>query len=102
MTDSEFADEVAARLNRFLELNYQRAHATLITPLTHVGYANVAHMLGQLCLPHGMTQATAPEAMLDTKFLMPVIDKEKGQITGFESVTGAELQKRAQEAQEEE
>jgi hypothetical protein len=49
-----------------------------------------------------MTQATAPEAMLDTKFLMPVIDKEKGQITGFESVTGAELQKRAQEAQEEE
>lgn len=100
MNDGEFADEVARRLNRFLEVDNVRAAATLTSSLAHVGYANVAHFMGQLCLPHGMTQKTPPEEMQNVKFLLPVVDQQERRITGFRTATGAELQKEAELAQQ--
>jgi len=99
MTDDEFADEVARRLNRFIKTDEMRSLATLTSSLAHVGYANVAHFLGQLCLPHGMTQETPPEEMENVKFLMPIIDLEKKGIKGFRTATGSELQQEAEKAQ---
>jgi len=91
MTDAEFADELVARLNLFLEGDNARAAATLTTSLAHVGYANVGHFVGQLCLPRGVDMTTPPESLKDVKFLMPVLDEKRG-IKAFRAVTGEELQ----------
>lgn len=99
MNDAEFADEVARRLNRFLQTEEKRAMATLTSSLAHVGYANVAHFLGQLCLPHGMTQETPPEEMQNVKFLLPIVDPKERRINGFRTATGKQLQEEAEEAQ---
>jgi SNF2 family DNA or RNA helicase len=93
MTDAEFADELATRLNLFLEADALRAGATLTSSLAHVGYANVGHFLGQLCLPRGVDISTDPEELKNVKFLMPVLDEKNG-IKAFQTVTGEELQQK--------
>jgi hypothetical protein len=93
MTDAEFAEELVVRLNLFLEADNMRAGATLTTSLAHVGYANVGHFLGQLCMPRGVDMNTPPESLKDVKFLMPVLDEKQG-IKAFKAVTGEELQER--------
>ena len=95
MTDEEFLEEMAARLNLFIEGDAKRAHVTLATPLTHAGYASVGHFLGQLCSPRGITEKTEADLLQNVKFLMPEFDE--GRITGFQAVTGADLQKRVAE-----
>ena len=96
MTDSEFIEEMATRLNLLLEGDSDRALAALTVSLTHAGYANVGHFLGQMCLPRGITPATSPDELQNVKFLMPVM--EGGRIVQFQAVTGAELQEKAAEA----
>lgn len=98
MTDAEFADELVIRLNLFLDADNMRAGATLTTSMAHVGYANVGHFLGQICMPRGVDMATPPEDLKDVKFLMPILDEKRG-IKAFQAVTGEELQQRAAEMQ---
>ena len=99
MTDAEFADELVVRLNLFLDADNLRAGATLTTSLAHVGYANVGHFLGQLCMPRGVDMTTPPEDLKNVKFLMPSIDEKRG-IKAVQSVTGEELQQKAAEMQQ--
>jgi len=99
MTHAEFADELVIRLNQFLDADRMRAGATLTTSMAHVGYANVAHFMGQLCLPPGVDMQTPPESLKDVKFLMPVLDEKRG-IKAFQAVTGDELQQKAAEMQQ--
>lgn len=94
MTDAEFVEEIAKRLNLLLEADQNRAQQILTTPMVHVQYANVGHFLGQLGLPRGLGRDTPPEDMREVKFLMPVID-ENGRIKEFEAVTGQDLEERA-------
>jgi len=96
MTDAEFIEEMATRLNLLIEGDADRATAVLTASLAHAGYANVGHFLGQMCLPRGITPATAPEELQNVKFLMPVMGK--GRIARFEAVTGAQLQEKAAQA----
>lgn len=96
MTDSEFIEEMATRLNLLIEGDPARAAVVLTTPLVRAGYANVGHFLGQMCLPRGITQDTDPAELQNVKFLMPVM--EGGRIARFEAVTGAELQEKAGQA----
>lgn len=93
MTDAEFADELVVRLNLFLDADNLRASATLTTSLAHVGYANVGHFIGQLCLPRGVGADTAPESLQNVKFVMPILDEKRG-IKAFKTVTGEELQQK--------
>jgi len=99
MTDAEFAEELAERLNLFLKADEARASATLTTALTHAGYANVGHFLRQLCLPRGIDYNTPPEALQNVKFLMPVL-ADNTRIIGFRAVTGAELQEKLAQMQQ--
>jgi hypothetical protein len=96
MTDAEFVEELATRLNLLIEADSNRAQAVLTMPLLQAGYANVGHFLGQMCCPRGITDQTAPKDLQDVKFLMPVLDGER--IARFRSVTGSELQQKAAEA----
>lgn len=96
MTDSEFIEEMATRLNLLLEGDADQTATVLAVPLTHAGYANIGHFLGQMCLPRGISSDTSPDTLQNVKFLMPVT--EGGRITKFATVTGAELQERAAEA----
>jgi len=98
MTDEEFVEELATRLNLFIDVDEQRSLAVLTTPLMQAGYANVGHFLGQLCCPRGITDASPPEQLANVKFLMPVL--KKGRITSFRAVTGTEIQEKVREAAE--
>lgn len=95
MTDAEFVEEMAARLNLVLEADPQRATHVLGTSLTHVGYASVGHFVSQLAIPRGIDPTTSPDVLKNVKFLVPVI--EDGRIVKFDAVTGEELQQRHQE-----
>ena len=99
MTDAEFAEELVTRLNLFLDADNARAAATLTTSLAHVGYANIGHFIGQLCMPRGVDQNTPPEQLKDVKFLMPVLDEKRG-IKAFKAVTGEELQEQHAQMQQ--
>lgn len=92
MNDSEFAEELVARLNLFISANPDRAHATLFVPLSHAGYASVGHFVGQLAMPRNITSEATAEDLKNVKFVAPVL--EGARIVRFETVTGAELQRR--------
>lgn len=92
MTDAEFVEELAERLNLFLQADPGRANAALLTPMSHAGYASVGHLLGQFCLPRGINPSADPATVENVKFLVPVIEDRR--IVKFEAVTGQELQER--------
>lgn len=100
MTDAEFVEEFAERLTLWLHADAARANAALLTPLGHAGYANVGHLLGQICFPRGIDPANPPrEGVLEeVRFLTPVVQDRR--ITAFEAVSGADLQRRQQEMAE--
>lgn len=99
MTDAEFTEEIANRLNALLRADEARAMQGLTTPMVHAGYANVGHFLGQLCLPAGVDHSTPPDQLQNVKFLMPVIG-ENGRINSFRAVTGEELAQEHAQMQE--
>jgi len=96
MTDAEFVTELARRLNTFLEQDSERANGVLATPMPHVGYAGVAHFLGELALPKGASKDVNMKDLQETLFMFPIIAEER--IVQFEVVTGVDLAQRAAEA----
>ena len=96
MTDAEFVTELARRLNTFLEQNPDRANVALSTPLAHAGYAGVAHFLGELAMPSGLTNSSKMGELGDALFLYP--DIQNNRIARFEVVPGSELAERAEKA----
>lgn len=93
MNDAEFVEEFAARLNLFLQADETRANAALLTSLAHAGFANVGHLLGQLCFPRGFSPGS--EVGRTVKFLAPIIENHR--IAQFKALTGEELQQQQQE-----
>lgn len=98
MTDAEFVDELATRLNAFLAQDFERAQYVLLMPLARAGYASVGHFLGEVGLPRGITRKTPEGELADVRFLVPEIRQDM--IVKFLTVTGAELQERAQKTPE--
>jgi hypothetical protein len=97
MTDADFVKELARRLNTFLEQAPERANGVLATPMPHAGYAGVAHFLGELGMPKGVTDQTNMGDLQETLFLFPIIEDHR--IVHFEVVTGVDLAQKALDAQ---
>ena len=98
MTDADFVKELARRLNTFLEQAPERANAVLATPIPHAGYAGVAHFLGELAMPSGITDKVKMGDLQEALFLYPTID-DSHRIVKFEVMLGSDLAKRAEEDQ---
>jgi len=92
MTDAEFVEELAARLNLVLEADADRTNVVLGSSLTHAGYASVGHFVSQLGLPRGIAPETHPDVLRNVKFLVPVVEDRR--IVKFNAITGQELQQR--------
>jgi hypothetical protein len=97
-SDNAFVEELAKRLNTFLEQSPDRANAVLATPMPYAGYAGVAHFLGELSLPKGIGAEVSPEEIQSALFLFPVIEDNK--IKRFDVVTGEFLQKQSEESKQ--
>lgn len=98
MDDNDFVTEMARRINTFFEQNEERARTALMMPVFQAGYASVAHFLGELCMPKGITKDSDPEALAEKLILLPK-SGDQG-LTGVEVLTMAQFEERAKKAQE--
>ena len=97
MDDNDFVTEVARRINTFFEQNEERARAALMMPIHQAGYASVAQLFGELCMPKGITKNSDPAVLADKLILIPKIEDQ--QLTGVEVLTMTEFQERAGKSQ---
>lgn len=96
MNDPEFVDELVTRLNLVIDADPERANAVFGVSLQGAGYASVGHFIGQLAMPRHITKEATASDVENVKFVVPVVEDQR--IVKFESVTGAELQRRHETA----
>lgn len=94
LSDKDFLEELARRLNVLLERDVDRMNGALSVPMAHAGFANLGHFLGSLGLAPRVASPFQPRDVHDLLFLVPIIEDRK--IVKFEVLTGRELEQRSE------